>query len=225
MPLSGEIVYLFAFDVGQEVLTAAVGLRFTRSGEPLAPRRRKTVPTDAVLYRPLTANPSAESVLVSGTQASADVRVYDAGVIAVSARFPFAVESLAELRDFHTPPQRPGNRSPRPHGGHVSGCGTGSWATPSAGRPRARGRKRTRRSSSPIWGRAGCGAVGRQVLSGSGRATGRPGRGDGERVAPSRHPPPAVFTGAERLVRVVSPQGNLRHVRHTAGSSQIRVPR
>lgn len=103
MHLRGEVVYLFAFDVGQEVLTAAVGPRFTRPEEPLDPRRRKTVPPDAVLYRPLTTGPPAESVVVSGTQVSLNARVYDAGVITVSARLPFAAESLAELRTFHAP--------------------------------------------------------------------------------------------------------------------------
>lgn len=49
MPVRGEVVRLFAFDVGQEVVPAAAGSRFVRAGGPIDPRRRKTVPPDAVL--------------------------------------------------------------------------------------------------------------------------------------------------------------------------------
>lgn len=103
MPVRGDVVYLYAFDVGQEVVTAAAGPRFTRAGEPQDRRRRKTVPPDAVLYRPLTAPPHPERVVVDGAEVSLDARVYDAGVIAVVVRAPFAVQSLADLRRCHSP--------------------------------------------------------------------------------------------------------------------------
>lgn len=39
MPVRGEVVRLFAFDVGQEVVPAAAGSRFVRAGGPIDPRR------------------------------------------------------------------------------------------------------------------------------------------------------------------------------------------
>lgn len=103
MPVRGEVVYLYAFDVGQEVVTATVGSRFTRRGEPPAPRRRKTVPPDAGLYRPLSADVSDEAADVTGLPLSLEARVFDAGVIAVSARGPVSVDSLSDLRAYHDP--------------------------------------------------------------------------------------------------------------------------
>ena len=103
MPLRGEVVYLFAFDVGQEVLTAAAGPRFVRTGGPTHPRRRKTLPPDVVLYRPLTADLPFESATVRGSPATTDARVYDAGVVTVVVRVPVSVESLVDLRAYHDP--------------------------------------------------------------------------------------------------------------------------
>jgi hypothetical protein len=103
MALRGEVVYLYAFDIGQEVVPAAAGPRFARSGEPLDPRRRKTLPPDAVLYRPLAADLPFEAVTVGGSPVAIDARVYDAGVVTVSARVPVSVESPADLRAGHDP--------------------------------------------------------------------------------------------------------------------------
>jgi hypothetical protein len=103
MPLRGEVVFLFAFDVGQEVVPAAAGPRFARADDPLDLRRRKTAPSGEVLYRPLAATTAVGPVPVGGGPAAFDARVYDAGVIAVAARLPFTVGSLAELRKYHDP--------------------------------------------------------------------------------------------------------------------------
>jgi hypothetical protein len=103
MPLRGEAVYLFAFDVGQEVLADVAGPRFPRRGGPADPRRRKTVPSDGTLYRPLTVDAVVEPTVVNGSPVSFATHVYDAGVIAVTARVPFTAARPDDLRRLHAP--------------------------------------------------------------------------------------------------------------------------
>jgi hypothetical protein len=103
MSLRGEVIYLYAFDIGQEVVAAAVESRFARPGEPLDPRKRKTVPPDTVLYRPWSAEVPIEPVTVGSTPVSLETRIYDAGVVTVSARVPFTIHALIDLRKYHDP--------------------------------------------------------------------------------------------------------------------------
>lgn len=106
MPLRGEVVYLFAFDIGQEVVAAAAESRFPRRGEPLDPRRRPTVPPDTLLYRPLSAAPVVEADSDRAGAVTLDARVYEAGAVTVTATTPFAVDSLSELHTRHLAPSR-----------------------------------------------------------------------------------------------------------------------
>ncbi len=103
MPLRGEVVYLFAFDVGREVLGEAAGPPFARRGGPADPRRRKTVPADDLLYRPFHVGLPFEPASVGDSPVSLDARVYDAGVIAVAARLPFTADRPDDLRRLHAP--------------------------------------------------------------------------------------------------------------------------
>lgn len=103
MTLSGEIAYLYAFDIGQEVLVSAAPARFTRR-TPSADRlgRLSANSEAALLSRPLEIAPAPEPVTVDGAEVSFRVRVYAAGAVAVTARVPFAT-SVHHLRTRHSP--------------------------------------------------------------------------------------------------------------------------
>jgi hypothetical protein len=51
--LRGEVVYLFAFDVGNEMLTARVESQLARRASPLQIRRPQLAPPAVSFYRPL----------------------------------------------------------------------------------------------------------------------------------------------------------------------------
>lgn len=102
MTYRGEVVYLYAFDVGSEVLTDRIDPTFTRAAAPLGGGHRPPIPRE-VSYHPLTVRPDTPAVAVHGTAVSFETRVYDVGVVALTGRVPFAVERLTDLRRFHDP--------------------------------------------------------------------------------------------------------------------------
>lgn len=101
--LRGEVVYLFAFDVGSEILTPVVESRLARRAEPFQVRRPQLAPPDVTFYRPLVVDPPPDAVAVIGQPARVEVRVYDVGCVTVTVRVPVAAAGLADLRRFHRP--------------------------------------------------------------------------------------------------------------------------
>jgi hypothetical protein len=100
--LRGEVVYLYAFDVAQEVrLDRAAELLAARSA-PVAQRDRPA-PRDVPVPRPLTVELPLPAARCNGSPVRLLVRVYDVGVISITVRVPFSRESLAALVPFHTP--------------------------------------------------------------------------------------------------------------------------
>jgi hypothetical protein len=96
----GEIVYLFAFDVANEILTAKVGKILGKVAEPLDIRRDHTSPRDIPIHRPLAVEPG---VLFScdGKPLRVQVRIYDVGVVSVLLRVPFERDKIVDLTPFH----------------------------------------------------------------------------------------------------------------------------
>ena len=99
---TGEIVYLYAFDVANEV-------RLDRAAEllpaKLAPATGRERPAlrDIPFPSPLNVELPQPAARLGGASISLSVRVYDVGVLGVIARLPFARTSLAELMPFHDP--------------------------------------------------------------------------------------------------------------------------
>ncbi|AMV25261.1 hypothetical protein VT84_12750 [Gemmata sp. SH-PL17] len=101
--LRGEVVYFYAFDVANEI-------RLDRAAELLAGRSTsftarwgRPAPRSVPVSRPLVVEPTVSTVRVNGCPARLLVRVYDVGVISVTARVPFASDALAALIPFHNP--------------------------------------------------------------------------------------------------------------------------
>lgn len=99
--LRGEVVYLFAFDVGNEILTARVESQLARRLAPVQVRRPQIAPPGVTFYRPLSIDltPAAESVC--GRPAVTEIRVYDVGCVTVSVRVAVTATAVGELRPFH----------------------------------------------------------------------------------------------------------------------------
>lgn len=101
--LRGEVVYFYAFDVASEIrLDRAAALLAGRSA-PFAARWDRPAPRSVPVSRPLAIAPTLPDIRVNGGPARLTVRIYEVGVISVTIRVPFAVDSFATLVPFHNP--------------------------------------------------------------------------------------------------------------------------
>ncbi|MCE9562849.1 MAG: hypothetical protein K8U57_12460 [Planctomycetes bacterium] len=101
--LRGEVVYLYAFDVANEIrLGRATELLSGRSA-PFAARPDRPTPRSVPVSQPLSVQPLSPTARVNDSAANLTVRVYDVGVVSVTVRVPFTSDSLAALIPFHTP--------------------------------------------------------------------------------------------------------------------------
>lgn len=101
--LRGEVVYLYAFDVANEVRLGAVAKLLSEPPVPFTIRPDRSAPRSIPLSHPLAIEPSPPSVQLFGLPIRLLVRVYEVGVVSVIVRAAFAVDSLSELLPFHNP--------------------------------------------------------------------------------------------------------------------------
>jgi hypothetical protein len=101
--MKGEVAYLYAFDVANEIVTRNVGEILATKPVPFEIRTDHTYPKDVPLYRPLTVEVPATDVLLRSQAVRLIVRVYDVGVVSISARASFHADSLADILPFHRP--------------------------------------------------------------------------------------------------------------------------
>jgi hypothetical protein len=101
--MKGEVVYLYAFDVANEIVTAKVQEILSEKPFPFGIQVDRTFPKDIPLYRPLAIEPSPRGACLAGQRIGLLVRVYDVGVVTVTVRRPFEVEQLTDLVRFHNP--------------------------------------------------------------------------------------------------------------------------
>ena len=100
--MQGEVVYLYAFDVANEIATASVKEILGQPPTPLDIRSDSTYPKDVPLYKPLSVSlPAFQSQL--GGPVRIVVHVFDVGVVNVSMRVAFDVPALADLIPYHNP--------------------------------------------------------------------------------------------------------------------------
>lgn len=101
--LKGEVVYMYAFDVANEILTPSVQQVLSEKPFPFEIRMDRTLPKDMPLYRPLAIEPHPLIEMVQGQPVRLLVRIYDVGAVTVMMRVGFEAESLADLMLFHNP--------------------------------------------------------------------------------------------------------------------------
>jgi hypothetical protein len=108
--MKGEVVYLYAFDVANEIITPRV--REILSEKPFAFEIRpdRTLPKDVPMYRPLAIEPPPVKALLQGAQVRLLVRIYDVGVVTIMMRAAFITKNLDDLTRFHNPKLEDGIR-------------------------------------------------------------------------------------------------------------------
>ena len=97
------MVYLYAFDVANEIITPRVQEILSEKPFPFEIRQDRTLPKDVPLYRPLAIEPPPIKAQLHGTQVRLLVRIYNVGVVTIMMRATFTVPRLQELMCFHNP--------------------------------------------------------------------------------------------------------------------------
>src|SRR5262245_33348148 len=100
--LRGEVVYLYAFDVANEIRLDRAAELLSGQSAPFTTRQDRPAPRDVPVYRPLAVEPRTEARF-QGSPLRVLVRVYEVGVVSVTVRVAFARKSPAELIPFHAP--------------------------------------------------------------------------------------------------------------------------
>jgi hypothetical protein len=98
--MTGEVIYLFAFDVGNEIVSARIGPILGQPPTRLDIRRDHTSPRDVPLHQPVCIE--ARSALTAGGRPiRVQIRVFEVGVISLLLRLEVQSESLSALRQYH----------------------------------------------------------------------------------------------------------------------------
>ncbi|HEV3137901.1 MAG TPA: hypothetical protein VGZ26_08345 [Pirellulales bacterium] len=101
--MRGEVVYLYAFDVANEIATEKVKDILANKPFPFEIRTHHTFPKDVPLYKPLAIEPPALPASLGGRAVRLLIRVYSVGVVSIAMRVPFENEKLADLVPLHKP--------------------------------------------------------------------------------------------------------------------------
>jgi hypothetical protein len=101
--MKGEVVYLYAFDVANEIITPRVQEILSEKPFPFEIRMDRTLPKDMPLYKPLAIEPRPLPAPLHGAPVRLLIRIYDVGVVTVMLRVAFEAGTLADLMAFHNP--------------------------------------------------------------------------------------------------------------------------
>jgi hypothetical protein len=101
--MTGEAIYLYAFDVANEIVTPRVQEILSEKPFPFEIRKDRTLPKDMPLYKPLAIEPPPLKSLLYDAPVRLLIRIYDVGVVTVLMRAAFKAEKLDTLMRFHNP--------------------------------------------------------------------------------------------------------------------------
>ena len=101
--MRGEVIYLYAFDVANEIITERAREALAHQTQPFEIRTARSYPKELPLYQPLTVEPPQPDARIRGQAVRAVVRLFDVGVVNVALRVPFEVASVGELLAYHHP--------------------------------------------------------------------------------------------------------------------------
>jgi hypothetical protein len=82
--MKGEVVYLYAFDVADEIVTARVQAVLAKKPVPFEVRSDRTLPRDVPLYKPLAIEPAPLAGARPGQLIRRLIRIYEIGVVTVA---------------------------------------------------------------------------------------------------------------------------------------------
>jgi hypothetical protein len=100
---TGEVVYLYAFDIAYELNRMPIDRLLGQSTAKFVMGSSKRAPKQLLFYQPLSVKlPSLERISPHGTlRVERCVKVLPIGAISITVRIPFRVQSLNELVAFH----------------------------------------------------------------------------------------------------------------------------
>jgi hypothetical protein len=101
--MKGEVVYLYAFDVANEIATSRVSEILSQKPFPFEIRMDRALPKDMPLYKPLAITPGPLPAMLRGQPVRPLIRVYDVGVVTIMLRSTIAAAALDELQPYHNP--------------------------------------------------------------------------------------------------------------------------
>jgi len=101
--MKGEVVYLYAFDVANEIVTPRVPEILSAKPFPFEIRMDRMLPKDVPLHRPLAIEPPPLPGRLFGQPMRELIRVYDVGVVTVMVRVGFEAGALGDLLPYHQP--------------------------------------------------------------------------------------------------------------------------
>ena len=99
--MRGEVIYLYAFDVANEIATENVREVLSCQPSHYEIQTDHTYPKDVPLYRPLTCQPPHVSDRMLGQNMRLVIRIFEVGVVNVAMHVPFEASSLADLHAYH----------------------------------------------------------------------------------------------------------------------------
>jgi len=101
--MQGEVIYFYAFDVANEIVTARVREILSEKPFPFEIRMDHTLPKDMPLYKPLAIAPPPLKSTLFGQPVRLLIRIYDVGVVTIMMRVNHAAATLGELMPYHHP--------------------------------------------------------------------------------------------------------------------------
>ncbi len=101
--MKGEVVYLYAFDVANEIATGKVRDILAGKPVPYEIRTDHTVPKDVPLYKPLSIEPDVLGSKLYDMPVYPLIHIYEVGVVSIAMRVAFEVKDLHGLLPFHKP--------------------------------------------------------------------------------------------------------------------------
>ena len=101
--MKGEVVYLYAFDVANEIITPRVQEILSEKPFPFEIRMDRTLPKDMPLYKPLAIEPHPLAAKLRGSPVRLLIRIYDVGVVTVMMRTAVEAGAVGDLMPFHNP--------------------------------------------------------------------------------------------------------------------------
>ncbi|MBL8794957.1 MAG: hypothetical protein JNM56_13695 [Planctomycetia bacterium] len=100
--MQGEVVFFYAFDVANEIVPARVRSVLGQQPTEFELAVPENYPRDVPLVKPLALVPAVEWRLF-GQPVRLLMRIYEVGVVTLTARVSFTVSALSELARFHRP--------------------------------------------------------------------------------------------------------------------------
>lgn len=101
--MKGTVVYVFAFDVANEIRTSTIGEVLGQKPFPFQIRLGAAAPRDVPVYTPLTIRLKPVDCLSNAgpIELRPQVKIFDVGAISVSYEVAFVKPSLADLVPYH----------------------------------------------------------------------------------------------------------------------------